>query len=35
VIVYLRLDKFVPELMYLLGDGFVTTDEELLEALKP
>jgi hypothetical protein len=33
-IFYLVEDKFEPELMYLLGNGFVATDEELLTILK-
>lgn len=32
-IFYLSPDRFEPELMYLLGHGCVTTDDELLSAL--
>ena len=34
VIVYLTADKFEPELMYLLCNAIVTTDEQLLRALE-
>ena len=33
-IIYLRPEKFEPELMYLLGAAIVTTDHDLLKALR-
>ena len=33
-IFFLRPEKFEPELMYLLGDGCVTTVEEMLDTLR-